>query len=525
MFDILIKNAKIIDGTGSPYFRGNVGLKDGKIAEVGTLSEEAEEIIDAGGMVLCPGFIDSHSHVDVMSEADDTLFQTVEQGITTQITGMCGLSAAPFSMEHLPACLSTVNTMMPYDLSDSAEMRCSYADYLIYMERPLGSNMVILVGHGTLRASVMGMKDTEPTEEELSLMKTRLREAMEAGAAGVSFGLEYPPGSYAKTPELVEMAKIAAEYGGYITCHVRNEGPRIIEAYKELISVAELSGARLILSHHKAINQKNWGKTRMTIPLIEEANERGVEVYCDVYPYLMSSTGLKSRIPQKLHTLGEAKLLEMMSDPEGREFLKSEIMKGWTLEERFGTTMIGASAAHPELTGKMLLEAAAEQGKEPLDFLLDLLRDDKLGTNGIYYCVNPDDLERVLRFPRTMIGTDGLYFKGAPGVHPRAFGTFPRVLGEYVREKKVLTLEDAIRKMTSLPAQVYGLDSKGLLRKGYDADLVLFDPDTIADTTGFEGMPESGCGIINVWIGGKSVLKNRRFAGEKCGKLIRHKRK
>lgn len=523
MDDILIKNAKIVDGTGSPYYWGDLTIKDGKISHIGADLGPAKEAYDADGLVLCPGFINSHSHGDMMAELDSSFFQEVEQGVTTQIQGMCGISAAPFTKAHLESAQDIAATVVDYDFRRTADYRFNYKNYLNHLEQtPAGNNYTIMVGHGTLRAAVMGMANRVPSLAELDQMKNLLRQCLEAGALGLSYGLQYPPGSYATTEELIQLSNLVAEYDGVIAAHIRNEGDQLVEAVDEMLQVAKASHCRLVISHHKAINRSNWGKSKKTLSMIEQANKDGYNVYCDQYPYTASSTGLKSRIPQRLHSLGVNKLIQMMTDPIQRPTIRAAILDGISAKEKFQTTMFGASTIHPEYMGRMVLAIAKELKKDPCDLVMDVLCDDHLTTNGIYLCMQDEDVERILRYPRTMIGSDGLYYKGCSGVHPRAFGTFLRILGIYVREKKILSLEDAIRKMTSLPAQVYGLDTKGLIKPGMDADLVLFDPEIVKDLATFTDSKKRGQGIKYVWIGGQCVVKANIFQGVMQGKLLRH---
>ena len=521
MWNLIIRNAKIVDGTGNPFYWSDVAIQDGKIAAIGRHLGDGVQEVDAKGLVLAPGFINSHSHGDMMADLDNTFFQEVEQGVTTQIAGMCGISAAPFSREHLESVAEIAVAVTPYDFRPTAGRRFVYEDYLRQLEMPAGNNMGLFVGHGTLRAAVMGMEDREPTPTELEAMKSLLRSCLDAGAIGLSYGLVYPAGSYAKTPELVALSTVVEEYGGTVSVHLRDEGNRLVESVDEMLQVARESGCCLVLSHHKAINEPNWGKTTKTIERIEQANAEGLNVFCDQYPYTASSTGLKSRIPQHMHAFGEEKLLNMLSSPSERPGLREAILAGMTPEQRFGTTMFGASPSHPEYTGRMVLDVAKERHQDPCFLVMDVLFDDRLSTNGIYFCMQDDDVERVLRYPRTMIGSDGIYYKGCTGVHPRAFGTFLRVLGRYVRELGVLTLEDAVRKMTSLPAAVYGLHQKGLLKVGMDADMVLFNPDTVTDCATFTDSQVRGNGIESVYLGGKQIVDHGIYNGRLEGKLIR----
>ncbi|MCI8453050.1 MAG: D-aminoacylase, partial [Lachnospiraceae bacterium] len=520
MLDLVIRNANVIDGTGVPAFPADVAIRGGKIAAVGKLPQTDARETDAGGLTLAPGFIDSHSHGDMMLELDDTFFQELEQGVTTQIAGMCGISAAPFSKEHTESALEIARTVVPYDFGNTAGQRFSYETYLSALERPLGTNLVLFVGHGTLRAAVMGMENRKPTQGELSRMQGILRTCMEAGAAGISYGLQYPPGAYADITEMCALSSVAARFCGLTSSHVRDEGNRLLESDEEMIAVARTSGSALVISHHKAIHAPNWGKTAQTIPLMDAANASGCQVFCDVYPYAASSTGLKSRIPQSMHALGEAELLRRIASKEERPAMRKAILMGMTPAERFETTMFGASFRHPEYTGRMVCEVAKELETDPCELVMDVLYDDRLGTGGIYLCMQEDDIDRVMRWDRTMIGSDGLYYKGCSGTHPRAFGSFTRVLGRYVRERKVLTLEEAIRRMTSLPASVYHLSGKGTIRPGMDADLVLFDPDTVTDRATFTDFAKRGEGIKTVWLTGAEVVENGVFNGQKRGELL-----
>ena len=521
MVDLLITNARIVDGTGEPSFLGNIAVNNGKIISADSTVPQAKQVLDADKNIVAPGFINSHSHGDMMVELDYTFFQEVEQGITTQIAGMCGISAAPFSTNFLSSAMEIAGTVVPYDFSSSVDSRTCFAKYMHMLQsRPLGNNMGTLVGHGMIRSCVLGMDNRAPDSVELERMKSILSECMENGAKGLSFGLIYPPGSYAQLAELIELSSVVTKYDGVVSVHLRNEGDGLIDAVQEMIDVVHASGCKLVISHHKAIHSANYGKTIQTLSLIEQANHDGFKVYCDQYPYEASSTGLKSRIPQKYHALVEEEMLRLLTEPEQRNCLKKEILGNMTATQKFGTTMIGASVAHPEYTGRMLMDIAEERHEEPTDVLMDILRDDRLTTNGIYFCMDSNDIERVLKYPRTMIGTDGIYYKGCSGAHPRAFGTFPRVLGKYVREKKTVSLEDAIRKMTSLPASVYNLPNKGLIDKGKDADLVIFDSNTIADCATYKDYDRKNTGIITVLINGEQVLEHGIFNGRCRGKTV-----
>ena len=523
MYDILIQSARIADGTGNPMYHADVAVKDGKIVKIGyNLKVQAEKVIDGTGKVLAPGFIDAHSHADKRVEAVPHCARLLEQGVTTIIGGMCGGSAAPISAEYFEDSLRICGKKHS---EESIQARFDLASYIQHLETiPLGSNFTFLVGHGNIRVAAMGYVPDKAAPTDLKRMQEITRRCMEAGAMGVSFGLIYPPGSYADTKEMIAVAQVVAEYGGVITAHVRGEGNALIEAADELLKVARATGVRTVHSHHKASGgPMNWNKTAATISMMEKAVADGFDVFCDQYPYTASSNGMKSTIPDELHALGMDKLTEMMTDPAQREALRPAVLKGKTSHDRFQYIMIGNSASHPEYAGRMLNEIADELGQDPYDLHCDLLRDDKMGTTAIYLTACEEDVERVMKWDRTMIGSDGGSGETPTG-HPRTFGTFPRVLGRYVREKKIITLENAVRKMTYLPAMVYNLSAKGLIREGMDADLVLFDPETVADLGDFVEPARGNTGFACVLVNGKIALENDQVTGTLAGKpLFRNK--
>jgi len=519
MYDILFQNACIADGTGNPMYHADVALVDGKIAKIGyNLKAEADRVIDGTGKVLAPGFIDAHSHLDKQLENVPHCAHMLEQGVTTIIGGMCGSSAAPISAEHFNDGLRLVGKGFSEESIQARLGMDSYIEYLSKLE--LGSNFTFLVGHGNIRVAAMGYVADKATPADLVKMQEITRQCMKAGAMGVSFGLIYPPGSYADTEEMIAVAKIVAEYGGVITAHVRGEGDTLIEATYELLKVARATGVRTVHSHHKATGgPMNWNKTAATISMMEKAIADGFDIFCDQYPYTASSNGMKATIPAELHAFGMEKLTEMMTDPAQREALRPDILKGKTSHDRFQYFMIGNSSSHPEYAGRMLNEIADELGIDPYELHCDLLRDDKMGTTAIYLTASEEDVERVMKWDRTMIGSDGDSGRSRTG-HPRTFGTFTRVLGRYVREKKVISLENAVRKMTYLPAMVYNLSTKGLIREGMDADLVLFDPKTIADLGDYTQPARGNIGLDYVLVGGKVALENNTATGVLAGKVL-----
>lgn len=523
MYDLLIKNAVVADGSGCPLFHSEIAIQNGKIAAMGSrLNVDALQVLDAEGRVVAPGFIDVHSHSDILAEAYPECIPALEQGITTQIGGMCGISPAPLSQAHLQDGIRYLESLKKDALSSTWENRKTFSGYLGHIDRPLGTNMGFLVGHGTIRAAVMGYADRAPTAQEQAKMEALLREAMDGGAMGLSFGLIYPPGAYANTDEMTALCKIVAQKGGVMTVHLRSESSRLVEAVEEMLEVVRQSGVRCVISHHKVTGgPANWGKVRKTLELIRQTAAEGFDVFCDQYPYTASSTSLATNIPNHLHALGKQAMLELLADPAGRQQLRRQIVGEQTSQQRFARTMIGRSATHPEYNGRMLNDIAAELEMDPYELQCDILLEDELSTDGIFHTMCEEDLQTVMREPRAMFGTDGLWFPGCTGTHPRSIGTFPRVLGRYVRELKVISLEEAIRKMTSMPAAVYSLPGKGLVRPGFDADLVIFDPDAIADKADYTDSRARCQGLSYVLVGGAIAVENAVFNGTMRGRVLR----
>ena len=509
MYDLIIKNGNILDGTGSPRFLADIAVKDGKIARIGKDIEGGAEIIDATGLTVTPGFIDSHSHSDnaVMNYPD--MVEKVEQGITTSVGGQCGSSVAPAALSSYPLtgkkeCLATMGSFLK-----------------AYENVELGSNLCIMVGHCSLRKAVMGIENREPTAEELEKMKELLREGISNGAMGLSLGLIYIPGTYAKTPELIELAKVAGEMNALVVAHIRSEDDEMIEAVQEFITVIRESGARGVISHHKVTKEHNFGKVNYSLALIDRANEEGLEIWCDVYPYAASSTGLSAAfVPKPMHAAGTASMMAALQDPEQRREITETIKRRHG--ENLDWVMITACPGHPEFKGMRVSEIAKIWGKSHYDTVYDLLVDSNMVGSACYFTMNEADIEKVMAHPRAMICTDSSVMKENPVYHPRLRGSFPRVLGRYVRERKVTTLPEMIRKMTSMPAAVYGLKNKGLLWEGMDADICIFDADKIIDHSDFNDCGLRAEGLNYVIVGGKVAAKDAVYNGTRAGRIIRN---
>ena len=489
MYDCIIRNGSIIDGTGAAAYQADIALKDGKIACIAPHIEGNFPEIDAAGLTVTPGFIDSHSHSDNAIEAWPDQTEKVEQGITLSVGGQCGGSITP-------------------------------EKFMALRDLPQGSGQAVLIGHKTLRLLVMGPDNRDPSEEELARMLLLLREGIKNGMMGVSFGLIYAPSCYAQTEELVAFARTAAECGGIVAAHIRDERDKVEEATAEFIDILRRSGARGVLSHHKAANRPNWGKVRKTLKMIDDAVTEGIDIYLDVYPYTASHTSLSATlVPKEYHARGKAGLVEVLSDPMQRQAIREANLKRWGADDDLSWILIVKCTAYPQYVGKRLHEIAKLHGTDVYDAVFDMIRDSENACNACYFTMDDEDVQTVMRHPRAMIGTDSSVACGAVAYHPRLRGTFPRVLGRYVREKQVTTLPEMIRKMTHLPAQVYGLTGKGLIKEGYDADLCIFDADTIIDRCDYAAPHERAEGLRYVLVAGEVVAENAVHNGKRQTKV------
>ena len=404
----------------------------------------------------------------------------------------------------------------------------TFGRYLDQVEKlKLGPNMAFYVGQRTIRIAVMGFENRRATNEEMRKMKDLVREAMESGAVGMSTGLIYPPGVYTPKDELVELCKVVAEYGGVYASHIRNESHDVLNAVSEAIDIGRQAGTPVIISHHKVAGKKNWGKSVETLELIDRANREGIEVSLDQYPYKAGSSLLSATIPPQYHVGGVQKLIENLKDRENWESIKKDIMDDSSKWENFvlhcgmDGILVPSAKQTPEVEGKSIKEYADKKGIDPFEALFTVLVENEGAALAAYFMADDEDIERIMGHPYTMIATDGIL--AGPGVkaHPRCTGTFPRVLGRYVREKKVLRLEEAIRKMTSLPALKLGLKNKGLIKEGLDADLVIFDPNTIIDRADYMNPDGTNLGIKYVIVNGRVALKDNQNTGTAAGNVVR----
>ncbi len=499
-YDLLIQNAEILDGTGAPAFLANLAIVNGKIAKITKDALDASEVIDVKGLVLAPGFIDSHSHSDrsVFSSPDQK--EKIEQGITYSITGQCGASAAP--------------------KKDESGKITLVGDYMKKAKNtPQGSHSSMLIGFNTLRRAVLGAENRAPTFAELEEMKELLRDAMRAGAMGVSFGLIYVPGCYATTEEVIEIAKVVGEFNGILASHIRNESDGLLSAVEEFLSVIRASGCRGVFSHHKSSKKKNWGKVKESLAMIDAANQEGLDVHLDVYPYIASHTSLSTTfLPSKYHPAGLGSVKELLDNRELLDKIKAD---RYAIEGNdYAWVLITYANGHPEYHGKTLNEIAEMQGEtDPVEAAFRILRETDCSANACYFTMCEEDVEYVLAHPRAMICTDSGVAQGDTHFHPRLRGSFPRALGRYVRERSVISLPEMIRKMTSLPASVYRLSGKGLVKEGMDADLCIFDPERIIDRADFLHPTEKNEGLAYVIVDGKIVVRDGVYNGIRAARV------
>lgn len=530
MLDLLFKNVSVVDGTGSSTRVADVGVKEGKITFM-TRGEAAEEVIDGEGLTLCPGFIDSHSHGDTSIGMDFAMLCKLSQGVTTEVGGQCGLSAFPVDMRFYNEVKGTMESTADFS-KIPFEKFSGYKEYEEYAQSILlKNNMMSLVGHNTLRVSVMGVENRPATEDELELMKERLRSCMEAGALGLSSGLIYIPGVYSNTEELVELCKVIKPYGGIYATHMRNEARNVVDSVKESIYIAETAGVPLVISHHKVCGRNFWGQSEETLRLVDEANDRGVTVYMDQYPYEANMTGLKVCIPPQYFSEGIPALVEHMKDPAWREKVAAEMNDPnggydnfYLNSGGFTGVFISTSPKVPEAEGMTVAEYAEKVGKDPMDTYFDLLVANECVGEGIYFAMNLAEVEKIYCHPHTMVGSDGLCLNMEEKGHPRAWGTFIRPLTLFCQEKGLVTFEEAIRKQTSLTAEVWGIPNKGRIAEGYDADLVLLDRKALKETATWKDSNQKAEGIKAVYVMGKCAYRDKQMTGECAGRLLTRKR-
>ncbi len=524
MVDILIQGGVVIDGSGTPGKRADVAIIGDRVEAVESLAgANADVTIDARGKVVSPGFIDMHSHGDFVLPFLPTADSKVHQGITLEVVGNCGSSLAPLSAQMI----AEMNEQARTEKRDSLVSWDSFEGYLNTLRyQGVSVNVAALVGHGTIREKVMAMSDAAPTPEQLTLMKAEVTKAMQAGAIGMSTGLIYTPNVYAKTDEIIALNECVSEAGGLYTSHIRGEGATLLEAIDEAIEVGRRSETAVEISHLKASGIRNWDKMPKAIEAIDRARKEGLDVTADMYTYPASNTGLTSLIPAWVHVGGRNEFLRRLKDPAVRAKIHADQSdhvgaNGVSWDGIF----ISSCPARPDYEGRHLQDIASERRQDPLDAVMDILYETGLHADIIMFTMKEENVAMGLQAPFVMVGTDaggaateGPFASGKP--HPRAYGTFPRFLGKYCREQKLFTLEEAIRKITSMPATKLHLNQRGLLRPGYFADVVVFDPQTVIDKATFTDPHQYPAGIDYVVVNGKVVISGGQHTGARPGQIV-----
>ncbi len=529
MWDVLIQQARVVDGSGAPSFIGDVAILGDTIAQVGTLaSPQARVIIDGTGLTLAPGFIDLHTHSDYTLLVNPLAESKVHQGVTTEVIGNCGTSPAPLGDEAYPIIRARMQQQYQLDVS--------WRTLAGYLQRLAASgtavNVVPIVGHGTIRSAVMGYAQRPPTTSELTRMQTLLAEAMTDGAFGLSTGLVYAPGCYAETDEIVELAKVVRQAGGMYFSHIRGESDSVLDAAQEAITVGERAGVAVQISHLKTAGRDNWEKTPALLDLLDQANARGLDVTGDMYPYTAGATSLGALLPPWVHEGGLAKLLPRLRDAQVRTRIRRDIEHGvddwWNPARAAGWSGVQISRAPQQRSyqGMRLSDIAALRRQDPLEAALDILLAEEGNAGVVLFMMGDVQVQTILQHHRVMIGSDagatapyGALGQGHP--HPRAYGTFPRILGTYVRERGALALEEAIFRMTGLAAWRLGLSDRGLVRPGYKADLVIFDAQHIADQATYDTPHAYPTGIRRVLVNGQVILHDGERLPVLPGRILR----
>lgn len=523
MLDLLIKNARIIDGTNSPAFDGQIGIKDGKITYVSSenVAKASRETLDAKGLFAVPGFIDIHSHSDTSILDFPNAESRVFQGITTEITGNCGISSAPASADPAKRKL-----LADYAGLNNITWNTTAEFFKAVEDKGVSTNIGLVTGHGTLRIAAMGFDKRKPTEAEMETMKDLLRQSMDEGSFGYSSGLIYPPGSYAETEELTELAKVLAEYNGIYTTHMRNEGMQVRESLAEAIEIAEKSGAALEVSHHKVIRKEGWHKFCYdTVKMLKDAQSRGVTAYCDQYPYCASSTGLDSNIPEWAFEGGMEAMISRLQKPDTKARIIKEMAESHV--GRWGDIFVANAQTEKNLAvvGKNMEEIAALWDTSPEEACIALVVEENGKINEVNYGMCEEDIEYIMSQEFTSIGSDGnaMSLKAAGQPHPRHYGAFVRVISHYCKERGLFPLTTAIYKLSGQNADKMKITDRGKIQEGMWADLVIIDFDKINDTPTYKTPVAKCSGIEKVYVNGILTVDNGVHTGARAGMIVKRK--
>ncbi len=528
MFDLKFVNAKIIDGTGSPWMFGEVAIRDGRIVAVGrAVAGDAVEVVDLDGQILAPGFIDVHTHDDIAVLRDQTHAPKLLQGVTSVVLGNCGFGAAPLGAgreRDLARYANPVLGKLPERASWS-----SFGDYLNTLdETPSTINSVSQVAHGAVRIAVMGFENRHATPAEIERMSAMVSEAMRAGAIGLSLGLLYAPGCYADRSELVALAAASARHGGILNCHIRTEGDSLLVSLTEVMEIAEAAGSPLHISHLKVVGLKNWGTIGRALEMIDQRRQAGLDVTCDIYTYTAGSSTLMSVLPPWVSSGSGADVMARLANKDARTRIKRDmetsvpgwdnfaLMLGWDRVVISGV----AGEANRSLEGMNMAAIASSRGQNPVDCMLDLLVEEQAQITMILHQMSDEDVKSVLRSDFAMVGSDGIPLETGR-VHPRHYGTFPRMIARYVRQENIMSVEHAVRKMTAISARRFGLAGRGLIAEGAHADLIVFDENDIEDKATFEDPRRFPVGLDSVHVNGRLVASAGSISAERPGRLQR----
>jgi N-acyl-D-amino-acid deacylase len=497
-YDLLILNGKIIDGTGNPWFYGDVAVKDGKIVRVGKIKGDARRVIDATGLIVSPGFIDVHTHIESNDLKIPTAPNFIHDGVTSVVTGNCGSS------------------------------RVDLNNYFFQLDSmKLSINVASLIGHNSVRTEVMGESMRAPSPQEQKQMEELVAKAMEDGAVGFSTGLIYVPGTYSKTPEVVGLAKVAARYNGVYASHIRNEGDKVTEAIDEALHIGREAKMPVEISHFKVTYKRNWGMSKKTLAMIEHARLEGIDVTIDQYPYIASSTTLSSVVPSWVFSGGNDSLLYRLNSPSIRKKIKKEMkarLRSHKLKD-YSYAIVANYGPDSSYNGKSISEINKLKGRrstpmEEAETILDMIVHGRVQM--VFFSMHEEDLKRILKYPFNMIASDaGIVQPGATKPHPRGYGTNARVLGRYVREEKIISLEEAIRRMTSLPARKFQLRDRGIIQEGMAADIVVFDEKKVSDISTFAQPHAYSAGFHYVIVNGMPTLDLGKHNGLRNGVVLR----
>lgn len=527
MYQCVLKNATIADGTGAPLYGGDICIQDGKIVQILPRYEgEAQLELDVSGLITAPGFIDIHTHSDTIPfQTDKNPESKLYQGVTTEITGNCGISHLPAPTEKREELARFYNAFLPANVDYATLEDESVADYAAHVSRVTSAtNYGVLIGHGTLRGAVMGFDMRHPTPEEQNAMESLLARQLEEGAFGMSLGLIYPPSSFSGAEELIGLAKVLAAHDCILSVHMRSESDRVFQAVEEMLDIARQSGVHLEISHLKLMGKEQWGQTEKLLSILQQARDSGVKVTCDQYPYHASSTGLSALAPGWAHDGGIERLTQRVKEPSSQllDAIEQEMTR------RGGPAAVLVVDTHgclPQFHGKNMEEIARSWGISPAQAAAKCLAECSGVVSCIYFTMDQDDVCRIMQDMHISVGSDGASYSYEEAakhcLHPRNFGTFPRFL-QLVREKKLMPWEKAVYKMTGLPATVLGIKDRGFIRPGMEADLTVFDPERVEDRATFTNSAVKPLGICHVLVSGQLTLKHGEQTEARAGKVLLH---